>query len=304
MSAVSSSSNETPPAPRWRLWVDGCGGYLLLGGDRWSVGGIDEQSPADISVRTDWPRRAGTIDRVGADYFWQDPQDQSRQLIRHRQPLPIGGSAAMTLNCPSPLCSSAVLSVAAPHRFAGHVDSVILVDQILLIGGDHDCHVDAREFPDRAVLVNRAGKWLGKLDSGSEFHRNHPWNPRYASIPGDDFGRSMSKAKQADRTLSAAENEPDTGKKPAAVESAPDDHSPGALVKCRGIWSRSTCNHSRPKHRFMAALLDKIRSPQQPERPDASLRRRRWRFLCRPQLRPILITDSSPTPSRAIHLLR
>jgi len=75
----------------------------------------------------------------------------------------------MTLNCPSPLCSSAVLSVAAPHRFAGHVDSVILVDQILLIGGDHDCHVDAREFPDRAVLVNRAGKWLGKLDSGSEF---------------------------------------------------------------------------------------------------------------------------------------
>jgi hypothetical protein len=168
VSAVSTSSNETPPA-RWRLWVDGCGGYLLLGGDRWSVGGIDEQSPADISVRTDWPRRAGTIDRVAADYFWQASQGQSRQLINHRKPLPIAGSAAMTLNCPSPLSSSAVLTLAPPHRFAGHVDHVILVDQILLIGGDKDCHVESPEFPDRAVLVNRAGKWLGKLDSGSEF---------------------------------------------------------------------------------------------------------------------------------------
>ncbi len=75
----------------------------------------------------------------------------------------------MTLNCPSPLSNSAVLAVKPPHRFVGHVDGVILVDQTLLMGAGSDCHIVTREFPDRAVLVNRDGHWLGKLESGREF---------------------------------------------------------------------------------------------------------------------------------------
>ena len=75
----------------------------------------------------------------------------------------------MTLNCPSPLSNSAVLSVKPPHRFVGHVDAVILADQTLLLGANDDCHIVTREFPDRAVLVNRDGKWRGKTDSARDF---------------------------------------------------------------------------------------------------------------------------------------
>jgi hypothetical protein len=80
----------------------------------------------------------------------------------------------MTLNCPTPLSNSAVLSVKPPHRFFGHVDDVILVDQTLLMGASNDCHIVTREFPDRAVFVYRGGKWLGKIDSGREFSEITP----------------------------------------------------------------------------------------------------------------------------------
>lgn len=80
----------------------------------------------------------------------------------------------MTLNCPTPLSHSAVLTVKPPHRFIGHVDGVILVDQTLLMGAGNDCHIVTREFPDRAVLINRDGKWLGKIDTGLEFSELTP----------------------------------------------------------------------------------------------------------------------------------
>lgn len=174
MSVQLTSSEDSPPASRWRLWVDGCGGYLLLTGSQWSVGGVDPRSPAEICVRTDWPRRAGMIHRKGGDYFWQHANDDTHQLINPKQPLPIGGSAAMTLTCPSPLCNSAVLSIRPPHRFADHIDEVMLVDQTLLMGAGKDRHIVTREFTDEAVLVHRQGSWMGKLNSQGEFEEITP----------------------------------------------------------------------------------------------------------------------------------
>ena len=179
MSVPTISSERTPPTPRWRLWIDGCGGYLLLPGNRWTVGGIDPQSAPDVCVRADWPRRAGVIDRDGADYFWQsesstDVSDTTRQLIISTQVIPISGSAQMTLDCPSPLSSSATLSLRGQHRFDGHVDSVILVNETLLIGPSRDCHIQSIDFPDRSVLVCRAGRWQAKIDTQSDFHQLVP----------------------------------------------------------------------------------------------------------------------------------
>ena len=68
-----------------------------------------------------------------------------------------------------------------------------------------------------------------------------------------------------------SENAPDSGKTCPSDESAPEDSTARASGKCRGIWSPAACKDpSRPKHRFMAALLGKIRSPQKPEDNDTS----------------------------------
>lgn len=181
MSVQATSSSSTSPARRWRLWVDGCGGFLLLPGNRWTVGGVDPESFPDICVRADWPRRAGVIDREGADYFWQSEPTNAetntkRELITSGQILPISGSAQMTLDCPSPLSTSATLSLRGQHRFDGHVDRVVLVNETLLVGPAGHCHIRATEFPDQAVLVHRAGIWQAKLDTQTEL---------YPLIPGE-----------------------------------------------------------------------------------------------------------------------
>ncbi len=170
MSATCNSDNDSLSASRWKLWVDGCGGFLLLDGDRWTVGGIDHASSPDICVRADWPRRSGTIIREGADYFWQPFRGDTRLLIQFGKSLPTGGTAAMTLTCPSPLSNSAVLSLRGPHRFDGHVDAVILVDQVLLMGPKSDCHIRTTEFPDQIVLMLRQGQWQAKIKDQNTFY--------------------------------------------------------------------------------------------------------------------------------------
>ena len=175
MSAYANSSKLPPPAPRWRLWVDGCGGFLLLSGDHWSVGGLSHETTADVCVRADWPRIAGKIERDGDDYFWDSIRSAAtRELITKGQSLPIPGSAVVTLDQPSPLCESAVLRLNPPHRFDQHVDGVILVNNTFLVGPTPDCHIRCRESSDRAVVTRRDGKWLAKAGLSGDFEELRP----------------------------------------------------------------------------------------------------------------------------------
>ncbi len=185
MSANASLSKVPPPAPRWRLWIDGCGGFLLLAGNHWSVGGLSQAGTADVCVRADWPRYAGSIERAGGDYFWNGaraaaspelttPEMIARELITSGQTLPVPGSAALTLRQPSPLCDSAVLSLSPPHRFDQHVDGVVLVNETLLVGPTPDCHIRCRESSDRAVLTRRGDRWLAKAGLAGDFEPLEP----------------------------------------------------------------------------------------------------------------------------------
>ncbi len=139
------------------------------------MGGASDEQPADVCVRADWPRRAGTIHRHGSDYFWQGsrPSD-SRVLITGDKPLPIGGSATVRLQRSSPLSNSATLILNRPHRFHEHVDGVVLVDETLLIGPQADCHIRCHQLDDRAVLARRGEKWLAKVGLASDFAELEP----------------------------------------------------------------------------------------------------------------------------------
>jgi hypothetical protein len=173
VSAKATELNDTPPASRWRLWIDGCGGYLLLSGSRWTLGGVSETSHADICVRADLPRLAGTIERCGGDYFWKPVQSHSkrelakrelakRELVVHGRSLSVSGSAGVILQQPSALCDSAVLTVRPPHRLDEHVDAVVLANQTVLVGPGSECHIRCRELVERVVLIRRDDSWMVK----------------------------------------------------------------------------------------------------------------------------------------------
>lgn len=169
VSANATQLNDTPPAPRWRLWIDGCGGYLLLSGCHWTLGGVSQTPGADIRIRADLPRLAGTIERSGGDYFWRGAGRSDRpELITSGQPLGIQGSARLHLHQPSALCESAVLTLSPPHRFDQHIDAVILANETFLVGPSLDCHVRCRDSTDRAVLIRRGAQWTAKAGLAGE----------------------------------------------------------------------------------------------------------------------------------------
>jgi len=176
VSAIKAQSNiQTPPASRWRLWIDGCGGYLLLAGVQWSVGGWSQATTADICVRSDWPRSAGSIGRRDGDYFWQGRNSSDvKMLLTSGTPIPVPGSAVMTLNQPSQLSDTAVLSLNAPHRFDQHVDGVVLVQETVLIGSGNECHLRCRDASDRAILKLKENQWYARAGLSGEFHRLDP----------------------------------------------------------------------------------------------------------------------------------
>ena len=80
----------------------------------------------------------------------------------------------MTMKQPSPLSTSATLTLRPPHRFADHVDGVVLVHETLLIGPQTDCHIRCDQGVDRVVLTHRQGQWLGKVGMASDFEELRP----------------------------------------------------------------------------------------------------------------------------------
>lgn len=164
------TADDAGPRPGWQLWIDGGGGFLLLEGNRWTVGGVagagtaavaEGAKAAAITVLADWPRRAGTIELRGDDFFWTGPADEYL-LLRDGLPLPVPGSASVQFFRPSLLSGSAVLRVAPPHRLSGHVDGVLLFRDTLLIGRGKDCHVRCPHAESTLVVTRREGRWWFK----------------------------------------------------------------------------------------------------------------------------------------------
>ncbi|HBV63260.1 MAG TPA: hypothetical protein DEF45_09590 [Rhodopirellula sp.] len=173
MSAIKTKP-KTPQSPvsRWRLWVDGCGGYLLVTGVQWSVGGLSRASTVDICVQADWPRLAGQISRRGADYFWQGQRSADQKiLLTDGTQVPVDGSALMTLGKPSQLSDTAVLALNGHHRFDQHVDGVVLVRETILVGPGSDCHLRCRDASDRAILQLKDNQWYAKAGLAGEFQK-------------------------------------------------------------------------------------------------------------------------------------
>ncbi len=184
MNETIRPTTDTAQTSAWRLWIDRCGGFALLSGDRLTVGGARPDSTTDIQVRTDWRRCEGTLVRRGGDYFWsaadgqaadgQTADDQTAdrpgrgdRLLISDSVFPISGSATLRLQQPCPLSRSAILSLDPPHRFDQHVDQVLLVDQTVLIGPSAGDHIRCTAVDTAAVLVIRDGRWQAKLKPGA-----------------------------------------------------------------------------------------------------------------------------------------
>ncbi len=166
MSTQTTEPKTASSRSRVSLWIDAVGGYRLLQGEQFTVGGVGGESPADIAVRCAWSSRQASLKR-SEDDFWllradgdccQDATHST--LVRYGVPLELQSAGAgssqspkLTLHKPSQLSRTVVVEVTAPHRFVDPVDGVILMDSTLLIGPSHEHHVRVPRLSQQYVLV-------------------------------------------------------------------------------------------------------------------------------------------------------
>lgn len=155
----------------WSLWIDGVGGYRILEGNRFSIGGPGDASLADIAVRFAWRRHVATLQKIGGD-FWLRPCDGDDR----GEPIPrsisgavvslarLGGTATgswptLRFRAPSPLSDSVVLQIDPPHRFVAPVDAFVLFDKSILIGPEVTNHIRIAGLTEPVVMTKQADEW-------------------------------------------------------------------------------------------------------------------------------------------------
>lgn len=159
--------NQLPPGPRFMMWVDSVGGYLVCLGDTVRIGQAVAGSPVEIPVVGDLSRLHATIGRHRDGYFL-DPQGPvsvagrpvtSRRHLADGDELRLGGSFELRFRQPHPLSASARLEFLSHHRCQPSADGVVLMAGSCILGPAPGNHVVCRHW-ERDVVLVRQGQSL------------------------------------------------------------------------------------------------------------------------------------------------
>ncbi len=166
-----------PMAGRWLIWVDGVGGYMLLPGDDWAIGGPSGSDDAEICVQGDLSRREACIRRQGSDYVLQPLGTVLLSGRRMNRPAMLRDGDLISLGSPSPgdsqgargvrmefakphpLSASARLTLGSRHRTRPRSDAIILLADTCVIGPARSSHIIAGQAEGEVVLLYRDDRW-------------------------------------------------------------------------------------------------------------------------------------------------
>jgi len=137
------------PVATWNLWIDGCGGFQVISSSslfarigRPLAGSSGETAVPRIEVLADLPEVAGELSFGDAGYQWRPEESPRHSELISLPPANTGGwsgrleigSVRLEICVPSTASRTGRMTVATPHRFADHVDAVILMDRAISIG--------------------------------------------------------------------------------------------------------------------------------------------------------------------------
>lgn len=170
---------------RWLIWVDGVGGFLLLAGTQWTIGGPSGKDEAEICIHGDLLRRQACIRRQGADYVlqpfagaWLSGRRMNRPaVLRHGDRIVLGAAqpqaetppelgVPLRFSQPHPLSPTARLVTESRHRGRPRADGIILVAETCILGPDDSSHIVAPDAEGEVVLVCREQQWWCRSRSG------------------------------------------------------------------------------------------------------------------------------------------
>lgn len=168
---------ERPRQPRFLMWIDAVGGYLVCLGDEIVVGQACPGTTVDVPIQADIPRRHIKIRREGEGYVIEPlavgvngrTVQSARQaevkvagklitsnaLLSDGDEIELGQSVRMRFRKPHVLSASARLEMLGRHRTQPFADAVLLMAESCVLGPKWQNHVVCREWKGDVVLYRQ-----------------------------------------------------------------------------------------------------------------------------------------------------
>jgi hypothetical protein len=186
-------------SPRFLMWIDGVGGYLVCEADEVVLGQPVPGSRVDVPIRGDLSRDHATIRRSGEGYLLV-PRRTTRLNGREiREPAPIADGATIELGHgvrlkfrqPHPLSRTARLEFVSRHRTQPPTDGVLLLAESCILGPAASAHVVCHAWQREVVLLNQAGELRCRTAGDFQVDGETSISPapigRSSRISGEDF---------------------------------------------------------------------------------------------------------------------
>ncbi len=168
-------AGETGPKGRFLVWVDTVGGYLVCLDDQVILGRAGPDSQADVPLMGDLSRNHATLVRDGDSYVLRAHQPtfvNGRAVettpLRDGDVIRLGSTVELEFRQPSPVSSTARLSIVSRHRLPLAVDGVLLMAETCIIDGSPQAHIPAPGLAKPVVLYRQAGALWCRATGGFE----------------------------------------------------------------------------------------------------------------------------------------
>lgn len=207
---TAESAERTVPAngklvtsePRYLLWIDGVGGFLICMGSRVTIGQATHESHVDIPLYADVSRLHASLTRDSEGYMLEairavllNGRTVERALLRSHDQLTLGNGCQIEFHMPVPVSATARLDVRSGHRLALAVDGILLMADTLVLGPGSQAHVAIPDL-DQAVILYRqkdglAVRYGGNLSVDGQRCQERALLRPSASVTGDDFALAI-----------------------------------------------------------------------------------------------------------------
>src|SRR5262249_13188749 len=115
--AAAPKEEQVEASPRFLLWIDGVGGYLICLGNRLTFGQAT-QPGVDVPLVADVSRIHATLTRDAEGYLLEtvrpvqvNGQPVTRALLRPNDRITLGATCQLRFRQPAPVSASAVLEI-------------------------------------------------------------------------------------------------------------------------------------------------------------------------------------------------
>jgi tetratricopeptide (TPR) repeat protein len=148
--------------PRFLLWIDGVGGYLVCLASRLTFGQAIHDGHVDIPLVADVSRLHASLTRDGEGYVLEavrpiqvNGQETTRALLQAGDRITLGASCQLQFRLPVPISASARLDLVSGHRLPLSVDAILLMADTLVLGDGPQVHVAVPDLKQPLVLFRQ-----------------------------------------------------------------------------------------------------------------------------------------------------